>query len=163
MQVYRRAAAALGILLVLPLLVAVAWSFGFTATCEYDCGDMGGRGLFLLVLLCTPPAAVGVLLLARADGHRSHRLARLVSRLIAAGVVLCTLVLVGAAIAALAEGVTQLTTEPGIHRIGATEPSAHDRAEQREAGIWWLIIATVLIAMATTAVRALWAASRKRR
>jgi hypothetical protein len=162
-NVYRRAAATLGILLVLPLVVAVAWSFGFTATCEYDCGDMGGRGLFLLVLLCTPPAAVGVLLLARADGYRSHRLARLVARLIVAGVVLCTLVLIVAAIAALAEGVTQLTTEPGIHRIGATEPSEYDRAQQREAGIWWLIVATVLIAMATTAVLALSAAWRKRR
>ncbi len=79
MTVYRRAAAALGILLVLPLVAAVAWSFGFTTTCEYDCGDQGGRGLFLLVLLCTPPAAVGVLLLARANGRRSHRLARLVT------------------------------------------------------------------------------------
>jgi ABC-type Fe3+ transport system permease subunit len=78
-------------------------------------------------------------------------------------VVLCTLVLVICAIAALAEGITELTTEPGIHRIGQTEPSAYDRAKQREAGIWWLIIATVLTAMATTAVLALRAAWRKRR
>jgi hypothetical protein len=163
MRTYRRAAASLGILLLLPLVGAVVWSFRFTASCEYDCGDMGGRGLFLLVLLCTPPAAVGVLMLATADGQRSHRLVRLVTGLIMGGVVLCTLVLVICAIAALAEGITELTTEPGIHRIGQTEPSAYDRAKQREAGIWWLIIATVLTAMATTAVLALRAAWRKRR
>jgi Na+-driven multidrug efflux pump len=163
MRTYRRAAASLGILLLLPLVGAVVWSFSFTASCEYDCGDMGGRGLFLLVLLCTPPAAVGVLMLATADGQRSHRLVRLVTGLIMGGVVLCTLVLVICAIAALAEGITELTTEPGIHRIGQTEPSAYDRAKQREAGIWWLIIATLLTAMATTAVLALRAAWRKRR
>jgi hypothetical protein len=163
MRTYRRAAASLGILLLLPLVGAVVWSFSFAASCEYDCGDMGGRGLFLLVLLCTPPAAVGVLMLATADGQRSHRLVRLVTGLIMGGVVLCTLVLVICAIAALAEGITELTTEPGIHRIGQTEPSAYDRAKQREAGIWWLIIATVLTAMATTAVLALRAAWRKRR
>jgi hypothetical protein len=163
MRTYRRAAASLGILVLLPLVGAVVWSFSFTASCEYDCGDMGGRGLFLLVLLCTPPAAVGVLMLATADGQRSHRLVRLVTGLIMGGVVLCTLVLVICAIAALAEGITELTTEPGIHRIGQTEPSAYDRAKQREAGIWWLIIATVLTAMATTAVLALRAAWRKRR
>jgi hypothetical protein len=163
MRTYRRAVASLGILLLLPLVGAVVWSFSFTASCEYDCGDMGGRGLFLLVLLCTPPAAVGVLMLATADGQRSHRLVRLVTGLIMGGVVLCTLVLVICAIAALAEGITELTTEPGIHRIGQTEPSAYDRAKQREAGIWWLIIATVLTAMATTAVLALRAAWRKRR
>jgi hypothetical protein len=163
MTVYRRAAAAFGILLVLPLVAAVAWSFGFTTTCEYDCGDQGGRGLFLLVLLCTPPAAVGVLMLATADGQRSHRLTRLVTRVIAGGVVLCTLVLVICAIAALAEGITQLTTEPGIHHIGQSEPSAYDRAQAREAGIFWLIVAAVLAAMATTAALALSAAWRKRR
>jgi hypothetical protein len=163
MSVYRRAAVALGILLVLPLVVAVAWSFGFTATCDYDCGDMGGRGLFLLVLLCTPPAAVGVLMLATADGQRSHRLVKLVTGLIVGGVALCTLVLVICAIAALAEGITELTTEPGIHRIGQTEPSAYDRAQARDAGIAWLIVAAVLTAMATTAVLALAAAWRKRR
>jgi hypothetical protein len=96
------------------------------------------------VLLCTPPAAVGVLMLATANGQRSHRLVRLVTGLIVGGVVLCTLVLVICAIAALAEGITDLTTG-------------------REAGIWWLIIATVLTAMATTAVLALRAAWRKRR
>jgi hypothetical protein len=144
MRTYRRAAASLGILLLLPLVGAVVWSFSFTASCEYDCGDMGGRGLFLLVLLCTPPAAVGVLMLATANGQRSHRLVRLVTGLIVGGVVLCTLVLVICAIAALAEGITDLTTG-------------------REAGIWWLIIATVLTAMATTAVLALRAAWRKRR
>ena len=163
MRSYRRAAAGVGILLVLPLVVAVAWSFGFTATCDYDCGDMGGRGLFLLVLLCTPPAAVGVLMLATADGRRSHRLTRLAARVIVGGVVLCTLVLVVCAIAALAEGIDELTTEPGIHRIGATEPSEYDRAQQREAGIFWLIVATVLTAMATTAVLALRAAWRNHR
>jgi hypothetical protein len=163
MRTYRRAAASLGILLLLPLVVAVVWSFSFTASCDYDCGDMGGRGLFLLVLLCTPPAAVGVLMLATADGQRSHRLVKLVTGLIVGGVVLCTLVLVICAIAALAEGITELTTEPGIHRIGQTEPSAYDRAQQREAGIFWLIVATVLAAMATTAVLALRAAWRKRR
>jgi hypothetical protein len=84
MKVYRRAAAALGTLLVLPLVVAVAWSFGFTATCEHDCGDTGGRGLI--------------------DPESGH-----------------------------------------------------------EPALFWLVVATVLAAMATTAVLALRAAWRKRR
>jgi hypothetical protein len=146
MKVHRRAAS-LGVLLVLPLVVAVAWSFAFTASCEYDCGDQGGRGLFLLVLLCTPPAAVGVLMLARAGGRRSHRLARLVTRLIVGGVVLCTLVLIGVSIAASVAAVDQL-----IHPESGHAPA-----------LFWLIVATVLIAMATTAVLALSAAWRKRR
>lgn len=162
MQVYRRGVAALGILLVLPLVAAVAWSVELTFTCEYDCGDMG-RGLFMLVLLCTPPTAVGVLLVTLTGGRWTHGLTRLVCRLIAAGVVLCTLVLVWAAIASLAEGVTELTTEPGVHRIGQTEPSDYDRAQAREAGIWWLVIGTVLAAMAATSALALRAAWRGRR
>ena len=56
-----------------------------------------------------------------------------------------------------------LTAEPGIHRIGQTEPSAYDRAQAREAGIFWLIVSAVLAAMATTAALALSPAWRKRR
>jgi hypothetical protein len=144
MKVYRRAAAALGILLVLPLVVAVAWSFGFTASCEYDCGDMGGRGLFLLVLLCTPPAAVGVLMLAPLSGKHWPRA---IPAMVGAVVVFCTLVLVGVAIAASVAAVDQLI-----------DPEAG-----REPALFWLVVATVLTAMATTAVIALRAAWRKRR
>jgi hypothetical protein len=144
MQVYRRRAAALGILLVLPLVVAVAWSFGFTATCEYDCGDMGGRGLFLLVLLCTPPAAVGLLMLAPLGGQPWSRAIR---GLVGAVVMFCTLVLVGVAIAASVAAVDQLIDPESGH----------------EAGIFWLIVAALLTAMASTAAVALRAAWRKRR
>jgi hypothetical protein len=56
----------LGAVLMLPLAVVFAESIRFGVTCDYDCGDAGGRGLFLLLLLCTPPAAVGVLLAAMA-------------------------------------------------------------------------------------------------
>jgi hypothetical protein len=144
MKVYRRGAAALGILLVLPLVVAVAWSFGFMATCEYDCGDMGGRGLFLLVLLCTPPAAVGLLMLAPLGGQRWPRAIR---GLVGAVVVFCTLVLVGVAIAASVAAVNQLLDPESGH----------------EPALFWLVVAAVLTAMASTAVLALRAASRKRR
>ena len=68
-----------------------------------------------------------------------------------------------AAVHPYARSITQLTTEPGIHHIGQTEPSAYDRAQAREAGIFWLIVAAVLAAMATTAALALSAAWRKRR
>jgi hypothetical protein len=163
MQGYRRGVAGLGILLVLPLVAVVVSAVGFMSTCDYDCGDAGGRGLFLLVLLCTPPAAVGVLLVALTGVRQKHRLTTLVSSLIAAGVVLCTVVLAGAAIASLAEGVSELTTEPQVHRIGQTEPSDWDYAQAREAGIWWLVIGTVLAAMAATSVLALRTAWRKRR
>jgi len=155
--------------LLLPLAGAVLAGFVDSTQCQIECGDRG-KGWFIVWLLCTPPAAAGVLITAatakpgrpRAAGWPGL-LGRLAQRTVIAMVLLCTLMLAVAAIAALNSGVEHLTTEPGIHRIGATEPSEHDRASQREAGIWWLIIGTVLAAMATTAVLALWAAWRKRR
>jgi hypothetical protein len=144
MNVYRRAAAALGILLLLPLVVAVVWSFGFTATCEYDCGDMGGRGLFLLVLLCTPPAAVGLLMLAPLGAQRWPRAIR---GLVGAVVVFCTLMLVAVAIAASVAALDQLIDAESGH----------------EPALFWLVVAVALTAMATTAVLALRAAWRGRR
>jgi hypothetical protein len=163
MRVYRRSVAALGILLVLPLAAAIVAVVELSFSCDYDCGDSGGRGLFLLVLLCTPPAAVGLLLVTMSAGRQMQGLTRLLGRLIAALVVVCTLVLAGAAIASLAEGVSELTSEPQVHQIGQTEPSDHEYAQAREAGIWWLAIGTILAAMAATSVLALRAAWRKRR
>jgi hypothetical protein len=150
----------LGVLLLLPLAGTLAGSVVFTATCEYDCGDMGGRGLFILLLLCTPPAAAGVLVLAATGGGM---MGRLVTRAAVGAVALCTVVLAGAALAAGIEGISELAGEPEVHRIGQTEPSQYERDQAREAGLFWLVIATVLAAMALTAALALWAAWKKRR
>jgi hypothetical protein len=160
MRAHRRAAAALGVLLLLPLAGALAGSIAFTASCDHDCGDMGGRGLFILVLLCTPPAALGLLAIARTtSGSAAGCLA---GRAVVAVILLCTLTLAGSAIAAGIEGLQELSREPVSHRIGVPEPTAYDRQQAREAGIFWLIIATVLAAMAATAVLALRAAWRLR-
>jgi MFS family permease len=129
--------------LLLPLAGALAGSVVFTASCDYDCGDMGGRGLFVLVLLCTPFAAAGILVLAPTAGRWSGRMARVATKLVVAAVASCTLILTGAALAAGVEGAHQLTTDP-------------------PTGIWWLVIATVLAAMAAAAVLALRAAWRRR-
>jgi hypothetical protein len=150
MQVYRRGAAALGILLVAPLVGAVAWSVGFTATCEYDCGDQGGRGLFLLVLLCTPPAAAGLYLLTAMGSAEPGRLASTVRRLLVAAVVFCVLVLSGFAIAADIGALNRLT--------GGGPSYASD-----DEDIFMIVVAVVLTAIAITAVFALRAAWRSRR
>jgi hypothetical protein len=62
---------------------------------------MGGRGLFVLLLLCTPPAAIGVLMLARTGDSPAGRLFTWGA---AATVLLGTAVLAGAAIAAESRG-----------------------------------------------------------
>jgi len=159
----RRWLVPIGLLLVLPLAATIVAGVRMSFTCDYDCGDSGGRGLFLLMLLSTPPAAVGVLFLAIANGRQAPRLVRVARRVGVAAVVLCTLVLCGSAIAALSEGVSELTGEPQVHTIGQTEPSDYEYAQAREAGLAWLVIGTVLAAMATTSVLALRAAWRKRR
>jgi hypothetical protein len=158
----------LGLLLVLPLAGTIASSLAFSATCDYDCGDMGGRGLFVLLLLCTPPAAAGVLVLAATSERNPTRglrsvLVRLTSRAAVATVVLCVVVLAGAAIAAGVAGVTELASEPEVHRLGQTEPSEFERDQAREAGLFFLIVASVLAAMAISAALALWAAWKKHR
>jgi hypothetical protein len=38
---------AVGVLLLLPPAGCLAASVPFAATCDYDCGDMGGRGLLV--------------------------------------------------------------------------------------------------------------------
>jgi hypothetical protein len=143
-----------GVLLMLPLagalVMSAAWAFAGVG-CGVDCGD-AGRGYFVLVLLCTPPAAVGVLAL----GGRAPRLA-------VGAVMLCTLALIAAAIAAAVSGFHELTTEPQVHRLGQTEPSQFDRDQAREAGIFWLVIAAVLTTLAAVAAFALRAAWQKRR
>jgi hypothetical protein len=55
MRNHRRARAAIGAGLLVPLAATLAGSVGFAASCEYDCGDQGGRGLLVLTFLCTPP------------------------------------------------------------------------------------------------------------
>jgi hypothetical protein len=152
---------ALGVLLLLPLAAAIVESVGFMADCDYDCGDMGGRGLFLSVLLSTPPAALGVLMIASTSSGRAA--GRLVGRAVIAVVVLCTLALAGAAIATGITGLDQLISEPQVHRIGQTKPSAYERREAREDGIALLVVAAVLATMATASVLALRAAWRRRR
>ena len=74
-------------------------------------------------------------------------------------VVLCTVVLAVAAVAAGLEALDRMTSEPNIFYVGpdGTREQAHD------SGLPWLVIAGVLTAMATTAVLALWAAWRTRR
>jgi hypothetical protein len=168
-EAHRRWLRPVGVLLLLPLAGAVLAGFVDSTQCEIECGDRG-KGWFILWLLCTPPAAAGVLALAATAKPGRPRaaglpglLGRLAKRTVIAMVLVCTLMLVVAAIAALNSGVEHLTTEPQIHHIGQTEPSQFDRESQRDAGIWWLIVGTVLAAMATTAVLALWAAARKRR
>jgi heme/copper-type cytochrome/quinol oxidase subunit 3 len=120
---------------------ALAASFVFTASCDYDCGDQGGRGLFVLVLLCTPVAALGVLLLAAGRSDRRGR--RWPVRLALATVALCTLLLAGSTVAAAVAGVDNLTGQP-------------------RAGRWWLGISGVLGLMTVGASRALWIAWRRR-
>jgi hypothetical protein len=149
MGAYHRAAAALGLLLVLPLVGALTASVQFTATCDYDCGDMGGRGLFVLVLLCTPPAAVGLFVLATMRSADPTGLQRLARRLLIAAVLFCVLVLSGFAIAA---------DIGALNRLAGGGPSHSLPGED----VFMIVVAIVLTAMATTAVLALRAAWRRR-
>jgi hypothetical protein len=151
----------LGFALMLPLALVLTESVRFGMTCDYDCGDSGGRGLFMLLLLCTPPAAVGVLVAAPAGAERPSGLTRLVRGLAVAAIICCTIGLIVATLAALGAGIHDLTTDPQVHRIGQTEPSAYERAQQREGGVLWLVVAAVLAAMSTGAVLALRAAYRR--
>jgi hypothetical protein len=148
----------LGFGLMLPLAVVLAESVRFGLTCDYDCGDSGARGLFMLLLLCTPPAAMGLLLAAPAG---TSGLARVVRGLAVAAVVCCTIGLIVATLAAVGAGIHDLTTDPQVHRIGQTEPSAYERAQQREGGIWWLLVAAVLASLSAAALLALRAAYRR--
>ena len=137
----------------LPLAATLAGGFVESMSCDVDCGDRG-RGYFILALICTPPAALGVWLL----GVRG-----LLSKSIAAAVLLFTLVLAGVAIAAGAEGIDTLTSEPETHTIGRTEPSAYERRKAREDGIAMLVLGGCLGMPATGAAISLRAAWRSRR
>jgi hypothetical protein len=150
MQAHRRWPRPVGVLLLLPLIGALAGSVVFTAGCDYDCGDMGGRGLLVLVLLCTPPAAVGVLVLATIGSAGRPGVRRLAHGLLVAAVLLCVLVLSGFAIAA---------------DIGALNRLTGGGPRQAVAGedTFMIVVAVVLTAMATVAALALGAAWRKRR
>jgi hypothetical protein len=142
-----------GVLLLLPLGATLAGGFVEGTSCDFDCGDQG-RGYFILALICTPLAALGVRLL----GVRG-----LLSKSIAVAVLLVTLVLAGVAIAAGAEGIDKLTSEPETHMIGRTEPSAYERRQAREDGIAMVVLGGCLGLLATGAGLSLRAAWRKRR
>ena len=123
-----------GGLLVLPLAATLVAGFVAGTDCDVDCGDQG-RGYFILMLLCTPLAALGILLI----GVRG-----LPSKLTAAIVALCLLVLLGVAVAAGVDGLRKLSTEPETHTIGRTEPSAAERTQAREDGLAMLALGGAL-------------------
>ena len=150
MRAHRRWAAVLGISLVLPLAGAIVASSSFMAHCDTDCGDQGGRGLFLLVLLCTPPAALGLLVLAAMGPATAGGLYRLVRLLAVAAVLFCVLVLSGFALAA---------DIGALNRLAGSGPREASRGEDT----FMVVVAVVLTATATTAVLACRAAWRKRR
>jgi hypothetical protein len=155
---------ALGVLLLLPLAATLVGSVIWSTSCDYDCGDQGGKGLFILLLLCTPLAAAGVLALAAA-GRRSPALdrrvlVRLGRRAVLTPVLLCALLLTGTAVAALAGGVDKLTSGPQIHYAG--DPDA-GREQADEEGVFLLVVGGVLGLMAAGTAAALWAAWRMRR
>lgn len=152
----------LGLLMLVPLAGALGWSVLFEAQCDYDCGDAGGRGLFLLVLVCTPPAALGVLLLVatsrRPAGPRSRRLFR---GLVVAPVVLCTLVLAGSTAGAGLESAKHFRGDGArIHLVGERDPGAYQQEQDRRAARFWLAVTLVLGFMTTAAVLALSRATR---
>jgi hypothetical protein len=144
---------AIGVLLLLPLAGAGALSVAWAAAgvgCRVECGDTG-RGLFVLVLLSTPPGALGLLALAAANGRPTRlpgALQRLAIRVAVAAVLLCALVLVGVAIAAGVGAVNRVADGP-------------ERYTGRE-GVFMLVVAVVLGAMAAGTVLALSAAWRRR-
>ena len=142
-----------GGLLVLPLAATLAAGFVAGTRCDVDCGDQG-RGYFILLLLCTPVAAIGVLMIG---------LRGLPSKLTATVVALCVLLLAGVAVAATVDGVRKLTTEPQTHTIGLTEPSEAERTQTREDGIAMLVLGGVLGLMALGGVLALGRTVRVRR
>ena len=98
-----------GFLLLLPLAATLVGGLLETAGCDYDCGDQGGRGYFILLLLCTPVAAFGLLLV----GVRG-----LPSKLVAAGAAACVLLLAGVTVAAGVDGVAMLALAGGLGADG---------------------------------------------
>jgi hypothetical protein len=62
----------IGLLLV--ALVGALWLYGlvfFGVSCRDDCGDQGGRGVFLLLTLASPLGLYGALLAVRGTGDRT--------------------------------------------------------------------------------------------
>jgi hypothetical protein len=53
----------------LPTVAATVVLFVFQSGCEIDCGDAGGRGLFLYWLATTPTAFLGILVLLRKSSN----------------------------------------------------------------------------------------------
>jgi hypothetical protein len=161
---------AIGVLLLLPLAGAFLFAFVGGTGCDYDCSDQG-KGVFILVLLCTPLAAAGVLALAaagrKARGPRTPaartpatRLARQGRRAVVIPVVLCALLLGGTAVSVVAGGIDKLTSPPRVNYIG--DPDAGRRQADRE-GEFLLGVGGLLVLMATGTGGALWAAWRMRR
>ena len=149
----------LGLLLLAPLAVVLFRSVFLTGGCDIDCGDQN-RSNFVVLLLCTPFAAVGVLLLmttARPQG--SGRAMRAVNRLGVAAVAICVVLLTGAAIAAGAAGIDNLTGGGSqVHAIGSPEADEYSNEQSQRAGKAWLGVAAVLGTLAILALLALWAA-----
>jgi hypothetical protein len=55
----------IGLLLLAPMLFVMLGVFVLTRTCEMDCGDRGGKTLFLLMLVSAPLALIGIVVLIR--------------------------------------------------------------------------------------------------
>lgn len=107
-------------------------------------------GLLVLLFLCTPPAAAGLLVVATMQPGQANWVSRAASLLVAATVAVGVLVLVGFAIAA---------DIGALNRLTGGGPTEGFNGEDT----FLIIVAVILTAMATTAVLALWAAWRKRR
>ena len=135
----------LGLLLLVPLAGALGWSVLFATQCEVDCGDAGGRGLFLLVLLCTPPAALGLLLLVATSRRRAGpgrgassaawwwhpwRSARSCSP-------------APRSLPAHEPRAPPRRGGPGL-LVGEEDPYAYQEQQDKRAGIAWLVVALVL-------------------
>lgn len=148
----------LGLLLLAPLAVVLFRSVFLTGGCDVDCGDEN-RSNFVVLLMCTPLAALGVLLLmttARPEG--SGRVMRIVNRLGVAAVVVCVVLLAGAAIAAGVAGVDNMTSgDSRVQGVGQ-EAGDYERERRDDAGKAWLGVAAVLGTLASLSTLALWAA-----
>jgi hypothetical protein len=142
----------IGLLLI--ALVAALWVFAFLFIqlgCGDDCGDQGGRGVFFLVTLATPCAALGAgLIVASArreirDGHPPGRAWKLGVRGIRIALALGILAMVLLSVALLAMAVAALIS-----------PETSDREQRYFAAGAYTLFAALWSATARFVWRALY-------